>query len=185
MSGYIWEAATQSCLIIKHWPVCCYCVALGSPYDFTWTVQTDTQVLGAASIEVSTEEETMWEDEIFCNSSSPPRMTDASPRGVPANHKGVEQSHSLALQDKVKWLNPKEKESQSTVSQDHVRCDFYKHIKDVTGSEPLTVCLNLDECSNDSSYPSWIGYCGFSDAPSPSVEGTCHIQMTLKLLKCQ
>lgn len=141
--------------------------------------------MGAASIEVSTEEETMWEDEIFCNSSSPPRMTDASPRGVPANHKGVEQSHSLALQDKVKWLNPKEKESQSTVSQDHVRCDFYKHIKDVTGSEPLTVCLNLDECSNDSSYPSWIGYCGFSDAPSPSVEGTCHIQMTLKLLKCQ
>lgn len=93
-------------------------ISQGSPYDFTWTVQTDTQVLGAASIEVSTEEETMWEDEIFRNSSSPPRMTDASPRGVPANHKGVEQSHSLALQDKVKWLNPKEKESQSTVNQE-------------------------------------------------------------------
>lgn len=178
------NVATQSCLIFKRKPICCYCVALGSLYDFTWTVQTDTQVLGAASIEDSTEEDTMWENETFLISSSPPRMIDPSPHGVPVNHKEIERSHSMLLQDKVKRMNPEEKKSQSTVSQDHVRCDFYQHIKDVTGSEPLTVCLNLDESSNDSSYPSWIGYCEFSDAPSPSVKRTHHIQMTLKLLKC-
>jgi hypothetical protein len=44
-------------------------------------------------------------------------------------------------------------------------------IKDVTGSEPLTV-----------SYPSWIGYCGCSAAPSPSVKGTLHIPLTMELL---
>ena len=140
--------------------------------------------MGAASIEDSTEEDTMWQNETFLTSSSPPRMIDASPHGVSVNHKEAEQSHLMALQDKVKWLNPEEKKSQSTVSQNHVRCDFYRHIKDVTGSEPLTVCLNLDESSNDSSYPSWIGYCGCSDAPSPSVKRTHHTPMTLKLQKC-
>lgn len=184
MSGYIWEVATQSWLIFKHWPICCCCVALGSPCDFTWTVQNDTEVLGAASIEDSTEEDTMWQNETFLVSSSPPRMTETSPQGVPVNHKEVEQSHLLVVQDKVKRLNPEEKMSQSTVSQDHVRCDFYWHIKNVTGSETLTVCLNLDESSNDSSYTSWIGYCGCSDAPSPFVKRTHHIQMTLKWLKC-
>lgn len=84
-------------------------------------------------------------------------MTDASPHGVPVNHKEVEKSHLMALQDKVKRLNPEEKKLQSTVSQDHVRCDFYRHIKDVIVSELITVCLNLVESSNDSSYPSWIG----------------------------
>lgn len=147
-------------------------------------VQTDTQVLGAVSIEDSTEEDTMWQNETFLTSSSPPRMTDASPHGVPVNHKEVEQLHLMAVQDKVKRLNPEEKKSHSTVSQDHVRCDFYRHIKDVTDSELLTVCLNLDENSNASSYPSWIGYCGCSDAPSPSVIRPHHIQITLKLLKC-
>jgi hypothetical protein len=81
--------------------------------------------LGAASIEDSTEEDTMWQNETFLVSSSPPRMTETSPQGVPVNHKEVEQSHLLVVQDKVKRLNPEEKMSQSTVSQDHVRCDFY------------------------------------------------------------
>jgi hypothetical protein len=81
--------------------------------------------LGAASIEDSTEEDTMWQNETFLTPSSPPRMIDTSRHGVPVNHKEVEQSHPMALQDKVKRLNPEEKKSQSTVSQDHVRCDFY------------------------------------------------------------
>lgn len=110
-------------------------------------------------------------------------MSDTSPHGVPVNHKEVEESHLMAVQDKLKQLNPVEKEIQSTVSQDHVRCDFYRHIKDVIGSEPLTICLNLDESSNDSSYSGWIGYCGGSDAPSPSVNRTHHIQMTVEMLK--
>jgi hypothetical protein len=80
--------------------------------------------LGAASIEDSTEEDTMWQNETFLTSSSPSRIIDASPHGVPVNHKEDEQSHTMAVQDKVKWLNPEEKKSQFTVSQDRVRCDF-------------------------------------------------------------
>jgi hypothetical protein len=92
--------------------------------------------VGAASIEDSTEEDTTWQNETFLTSSSPPRMTDTSPHGVPVNHKEDEWLDSMVLQDRVKWLNPEGKKSQSTVSQNHVRCDFYQHIKDVTGSKP-------------------------------------------------
>jgi hypothetical protein len=80
--------------------------------------------LGAAALEDVTEEDTMWQNETFVVSSSPARMSDTSPRGVPMNHKEVEQSHSKAVQDKEKQLNSEEKESHSTVSQDHMRHDF-------------------------------------------------------------
>lgn len=93
-------------------------ISQGSPCDFTWTVQTDKQVLGAAALEDVTEEDTMWQNETFVVSSSPARMSDTSPRGVPMDHKEVEQSHSKAVQDKEKQLNSEEKESHSTVNQE-------------------------------------------------------------------
>jgi hypothetical protein len=67
-------------------------------------------------------------------------MSDTSPHGVSVTHKEIKQSHSMAVQDKEKQFNPEEEDSQSTVSQDHVRPDICRLIKDiVTGSESLTV----------------------------------------------
>jgi hypothetical protein len=105
-------------------------------------------------------------------------MSDSSPHGVPVNHKEDDQSHLMALRNKVKGLNPERNKSQSTVSQDHLKCDCYRHIKDATDSEPLTVCLNLDESSSDPSHPSCIGFCGCSDVNSH------HLPLTMEILKC-
>jgi hypothetical protein len=63
----------------------------------------------------------VWQNETFVVSTSPSRMSDTSPSGVSVTHEEIKQSHSMAVQDEEKQFNPEEEDSQSTVSQDHVR----------------------------------------------------------------
>jgi hypothetical protein len=138
-------------------------IALGSPCDFNWTVETEEYIVDEGIIEDSTQQNILCQSETSVVAVPSLRMNDHSPYGVPLNHEKFKHSNSMDVPDDSEHKRECLKQPPSTVIEENAREDWCSTINEVIkhlNIKEMTAVTDLKEsnCNSSIDFPDPSSY---------------------------